>query len=173
MATSWVVVGPLTDGGSLPPYVEEAGGLLRQTLALLDGDLAHADGTLAFVYADGNNNGNYIKSGATGFGTWVLQSTFSVSPINSNNLTGLTAPYTVTAADAFCYREFDTSTADRFVIFNPADITIPDAMEVYFRKNSENHILYITTDGTLATQQHAEQTLKRFTVRKVSTTLVF
>lgn len=169
----WVQVGPLTDGGTLPPYVIEAGGLLRQTLASLNGDLAHASGTLAFVYADGNNNGKYVKSGSTGQGVWNRSDDFTITQISSNNLTGISTLYTVTAADAYCYREFDTSAADQFVKFDPADTSIPDTTEVAFRKTSANHILYITTDGTLATQLHAEQTLKKFTVRKVGTTLVF
>lgn len=166
----WVQVGPLTDLGSLPPYVVEAGGLLRQTLSQLNGDIAHADGTLAFVYADPGNNGNYIKAGATGTGSWVLQSAFGGGgPFASNNITGITTLYTVTAADAYCYREFDTSAADQYVKFDPANATIPDTTEVAFRKTSTAHALYITTDGTLGTVLHNEQTIKKFTVRKVVT----
>jgi len=48
-------------------------GLGYSTLALLNGDLAHGAGTLAFVYNDTTAayNGLYQKSGASGSGTWT------------------------------------------------------------------------------------------------------
>lgn len=72
--TNWVVASPTTEGSSLPPYVIEAGGLLRQTRALLYSDLLHSDGTLAFVYGDPTDSYNaiYIKRGPSGSGSWVF-----------------------------------------------------------------------------------------------------
>lgn len=94
------------------------------------------------------------------------------APFLKRNVVGQTAPYTVTAADDFGYVEFDTALADRTVIFDPADTSIPDTTEVAFRKTSAAHGLYITTDGTLDTAVHNEQTLKKFSVRKVGNSLV-
>jgi len=45
----------------------------KATLALLNADLAYADGTVAYVTNDSTpaNNGTYRKSGASGAGSWV------------------------------------------------------------------------------------------------------
>src|SRR6478609_3848542 len=158
MATNWVTVGPLTDGGSLPPYVIEAGGLLRQTLAQLDGDLNHADGTLAFVYADPQNNGKYIKAGETGTGSWVFVPDFTQgNSIQKTSITGIVGAYTVVPNDDFCIRGFDTTTQDGVITFNPADPTIRNATQVWFYKNSANHDLYLTTDGIQANAIHIQR----------------
>ncbi|MBB3567215.1 hypothetical protein [Rhizobium sp. BK491] len=49
-----------------------AGTIAKQTLAQLNGDLAHSADTMAWVYADGNvtNNGIYRKNGGSGSGSW-------------------------------------------------------------------------------------------------------
>lgn len=72
--TNWTVTSPVTEGSSLPPYVIEAGGLLRMTRTLLTSDLLHSDGVLAFVYGDPTDtyNGIYIKRGPSGSGSWVF-----------------------------------------------------------------------------------------------------
>lgn len=51
-----------------------AGTIAKQTLAQLNGDLAHSADTMAWVYADGNvtNNGIYRKNGGTGSGSWTF-----------------------------------------------------------------------------------------------------
>ena len=54
-----------------------AGALAYQTRAAMNADLAHAANTLASVWLDSTatNNGFYIKSGASGSGSWVQAST--------------------------------------------------------------------------------------------------
>lgn len=47
-----------------------------ETKAALDTDLAHEAGTPAVVYGDGANNGVYLKSGASGAGSWARILTF-------------------------------------------------------------------------------------------------
>lgn len=53
-------------------YATGAGSTAKTTRALLYADLAHAAGDTAWVYADSNTayNGIYIKSGASGSGSW-------------------------------------------------------------------------------------------------------
>jgi hypothetical protein len=48
--------------------------VVKETKALLDADLAHGNGTVGLVYADATdaNNDIYVKSGASGTGSWVL-----------------------------------------------------------------------------------------------------
>lgn len=77
--TSWVISSPQSDGGTLPPFVVEASGLMRQTRADLISDLAHENGTLAFVFGDDDafNNGIWLKYDIPGFGGWNL--VFSMS----------------------------------------------------------------------------------------------
>lgn len=50
-----------------------SGAVWKETKALLDADLAHADGTIGVVYDDATaaNNGMYAKSGASGSGSWT------------------------------------------------------------------------------------------------------
>lgn len=61
-----------------------AGQLGYQTQAALYADLAHAANTVATVFADPSplNNGTYVKSGASGSGSWlqVSTSTFGLLP---------------------------------------------------------------------------------------------
>lgn len=51
----------------------------KTTRALLDADLAHNAGTVAFVYADATatNNDIYVKVGASGSGSWTLTPMFN------------------------------------------------------------------------------------------------
>lgn len=67
---------------AIGPILEEAIGLsalgsivdvVKTTKALLDADLAHAANTVALVYADATaaNNDLYVKSGASGAGSWA------------------------------------------------------------------------------------------------------
>lgn len=60
------------------------------TKADMDADLAHEEGTLAKVVRDGdiNNNGTYIKTGASGEGSW-LPSTFDRVQSLENDLESL------------------------------------------------------------------------------------
>lgn len=60
------------------------------TLAALNADLAHAANTGATVQGDGANDGLYVKSGASGAGSWSRISTFSLPALAS----GLTAETT-------------------------------------------------------------------------------
>lgn len=67
-------------------------GLVYDTLAHMNADLAHAANTLAVVYADGApaNNGFYAKIGASGTGSWnntglVLPSTFATDLVATAN----------------------------------------------------------------------------------------
>ncbi|MCS0501370.1 hypothetical protein [Ancylobacter mangrovi] len=48
------------------------------TLAVLAADLAHAAGTIGQVLGDGTNAGFYVKSGASGAGSWVKKSNATV-----------------------------------------------------------------------------------------------
>ncbi|MCS0501631.1 hypothetical protein [Ancylobacter mangrovi] len=48
------------------------------TLAVLAADLAHASGTIGQVLGDGTNAGFYVKSGASGSGSWVKKSDATV-----------------------------------------------------------------------------------------------
>lgn len=41
------------------------------TKTALDADLAHDAGTIATVYGDGTNDGDYLKSGSSGSGSWA------------------------------------------------------------------------------------------------------
>lgn len=63
--------------------------LTKTTKALLDADLAHGAGSTAIVYADGTdaNNDLYVKSGASGTGSWT--NTGALHSI----MEGLNAPY--------------------------------------------------------------------------------
>ncbi|MET4197295.1 hypothetical protein ABIB96_001283 [Bradyrhizobium sp. LA3.X] len=58
-------------------------GLGYATLALLNADLAHGASTLAMVYADSTaaNNGIYVKSGASGSGSWTRVGDLQISVI--------------------------------------------------------------------------------------------
>lgn len=49
--------------------------VIKTTKALLNADLAHAAGTIAIVWGDATeaNNGLYLKSGASGSGSWTWQ----------------------------------------------------------------------------------------------------
>ena len=58
----------------------QAGGLLGfSSKAAMDADLAHPAGTVAYVTNDAStaNNGIYLKSGASGAGSWTLSSSLS------------------------------------------------------------------------------------------------
>ena len=57
----------------------------KATLALLQADLAHPDGSLGYVNADAtaSNNGFYLKSGASGSGSWVASSTDRVAAVEN------------------------------------------------------------------------------------------
>ena len=57
---------------------QSAGRVAYQTLSLLEVDLTPAENALAEVTNDGDNNGVYIKVGATGGGSW-LKSTNDIS----------------------------------------------------------------------------------------------
>lgn len=55
-----------------------SGAVWKTTKALLDADLAHAAGTVGVVYEDATsaNNGFYVKSGASGAGSWSQEFAF-------------------------------------------------------------------------------------------------
>lgn len=57
---------------AIEAYSSGAGSIAKPTLALLFADLAHAVDTTAWVYADPTteNNGIYVKTGASGSGSW-------------------------------------------------------------------------------------------------------
>lgn len=70
---TWTETGAESDGGDRPQNVLEKGGLLYRLKATMDADLAHDDGSPGYVYADTtDNNGAYVKSGATGTGSWTF-----------------------------------------------------------------------------------------------------
>lgn len=70
-------------------------GVVKDTKANLDADLAHPSNTVALVYADATdaNNDIYIKVGGSGSGSWTLTSAFH------DIIGGLAQPY-VDAAEA-------------------------------------------------------------------------
>ncbi len=82
--------------------VQTAGMIGKDTLAHLNADLAHADSTLALVTNDATlaNNTTYIKSGASGSGSWIA-SADRISTLNTRlttdelNLTLLNGLYGV------------------------------------------------------------------------------
>lgn len=45
--------------------------VVKATKAALDADLAHAANTMALVWDDGDDNGIYVKAGASGAGSWA------------------------------------------------------------------------------------------------------
>lgn len=53
------------------------------TLSALNADLAHAAGTVGQVLADGTNNGFYVKSGASGSGSWVKKSNATIPGLDA------------------------------------------------------------------------------------------
>lgn len=63
---------------SMVGTLDAGDGVWKANKAALDGDLAHAAGTLGVVYNDstGANNGYYIKSGGSGSGSWSQILTF-------------------------------------------------------------------------------------------------
>lgn len=95
----WTLTSPDSDGGSLPQYVLEQGGLLYSTKARMDADLDHDEPSLALVYADPDEtlNGTYIKSGATGEGSWAGIETLSLATVTPAGVSATT--YTLSTAD--------------------------------------------------------------------------
>ncbi|MDB5620502.1 hypothetical protein [Tardiphaga sp.] len=64
------VLGPIYS--ALQSGVQFSGFLAYTTLESLNEDLAHPQNTGAQVFSDGANNGYYIKTGASGSGSWVF-----------------------------------------------------------------------------------------------------
>jgi hypothetical protein len=64
------------------------GAVTYATLALLNADLAHAAGTLGWVYGDSTttNNGLYAKTGASGSGGWTFTGIAITTPVALANL---------------------------------------------------------------------------------------
>src|SRR5690606_13215520 len=64
-------------------------GVVKETRALLDADIAHDADTLALVYGDSTdaNNDIYVKVGAPGAGSWTLTSALH------DSIGGIAQPY--------------------------------------------------------------------------------
>jgi hypothetical protein len=140
--SNFVGVSPTTDGGSLPNYVLEAGGLLRQTLADLVDDLAHAAGTLAFVYGDPANNGRYIKSGPAGSGEWVYIQDFNIGSSDDTNR-DVAADYIVEPGVG--YVRVDCTAGDVRITFAANDALL--ATKCRFRKKDSSTNAMLISDG--------------------------
>jgi len=59
------------------------------TLSSLNADLAHAAGTQGFVTGDGSNNGQYLKSGSSGSGSWAKVSNYTIPGLASYSQLGI------------------------------------------------------------------------------------
>lgn len=88
-------IGPMIEAAVALAGMGALVSVAKATKALLDADLAHADGVVALVYADATaaNNDIYVKSGASGSGSWTNSGALH------NVIAGLAQPY-VDAAQA-------------------------------------------------------------------------
>jgi hypothetical protein len=157
----------------VPPFVIEAGGLLRKTRADLVSDLQHDDGTIAFVYGDSSdpNNGIYLKSGDPGTGQWFFAFSMHVLLQLGNGLANYTnlpagenlaagafvsisrAGGVATAINADC--SIADRTADGFVL---GDVPSGGTAAVLFGSQINNALsglasgkkYYLSTHGTIS-----------------------
>lgn len=110
--------------------------------ATLYADLAHADKTLGLVYndADATLNGIYIKSGASGAGSWVFTGLLArgPSPTDAQVLAVIKSLDVYIASTAF---EYDISAAQAYLA------AITKNIEIF---NGKSQDLYVSLLGTAA-----------------------
>lgn len=89
-------IGPAVESAIAQISAAGLADITKDTKANLDADLAHAAGTVALVYADSTieNNDLYLKSGASGAGSW------SNTGIIGGTIEALAQPYVDAAEDA-------------------------------------------------------------------------
>lgn len=106
-------------------YAMVSGNLAYATKADLDADLAHDDGTVAWVVADtAALNGIYVKSGASGSGSWTKERNLPTGP--QGDIGGVAYRFDAGTADA------DPGTG--LIRANKADLSA--ATELYVSKSN-------------------------------------
>lgn len=122
--------------------------VLKSTRALLYADLAHAAGTLGLVYNDSTAayNGYYLKSGASGAGSWAIQ-------------TSLSLPSTFAADLADAIADIVTLQADV-----AGKMTNTIAALTSLTSTAAAKVIPISNDGLLLRDSEDSLTIKRVTV---------
>lgn len=127
--------------------------VLKSTRALLYADLAHAAGTLGLVYNDSTPayNGYYLKSGASGSGSWAIQTSLSLPSTFAADLADAIADIVVLQADVAGKLDATVSALGTLIAGSAAKTTPVDADSVAISDSAASGVAKKTTFGNLKT----------------------
>lgn len=127
-----------------------------ETKALMDADLAHAEGTLALVTNDATaaNNTTYRKTGGSGSGSWVAASTDRITAVEAE-VDGITGG--ATASDqqlkdwftAEAYR-LTSATPDSDGVLESGTVVWPDGSAGTFTRTAKDSTWLMVTAYTIS-----------------------